>query len=103
MLLKLWVSTSEGDDLDLFRGPSKGRFHRCGGLLLRVERLRTRWCRQRMAPSFTSGAGPIAQYTAASMAQPYSHTEATSRRGCTAGKRNLAGPDILRVAPSPEG
>ncbi len=96
MRLKLWVSTSEGDDLDLFvvlrKLDSTGREVFFSG----YQRIRARWCRQGMAPRFTPGARPIAQHAAAPMAQPYSYSKGAFRRDCASGNRNLAVCDTLR-------
>jgi len=78
------------------RSPAQARLHRERGFLLRVQRIRARWCCEGMAPGFTPGAKLIAQHADAPMAQPHAHSKGASRGHRASGNRNLAVCDALR-------
>ncbi len=96
MRLKLWVSTSEGDDLDLFvvlrkldAAGSEVFFSGFNGYPR--DAVAKGWLR-----ASHRGARRFALHASASLAQSYSHSKAAFRRHCAIGNRSLALCDTLR-------
>ena len=95
MRLKLWVGTSEGDDLDLFvvlrkLDPSGREVYFSGFKGYERDSLAKGCLELRI------GSSSVAQHRTASMAQPYTDSESAFGRHRAGRNRNLAVCDALR-------